>query len=117
MNGCPVPNAFIASSAKTIAQYFNSESRANYAYVIIAKPLNDTAAPFCLSIFGTNNRFSNEDVINKWEFMKTVASEQGIEVLGFSSDGDPRLLKAILLQSIGTSINTMNDEMLEIMRR
>jgi len=113
MNGCPVPNAFIASSAKTIAQYFNSESRANYAYVIMAKPLNDTAAPFCLSIFGTNNRFSNEDVINRWEFMKTVASEQGIEILGFSSDGDPRLLKAMLRQSIGTSISTMNDEMLE----
>jgi len=113
MNGCPVPNAFIASSAKTIAQYFNSESRANYAYVIMAKPLNDTAAPFCLSIFGTNNRFSNEDVINRWEFMKTVASEQGIEILGFSSDGDPRLLKAMLLQIIGTSISTMNDEMLE----
>jgi len=113
MNGCPVPNAFIASSAKTIAQYFNSESRANYAYVIMAKPLNDTAAPFCLSIFGTYNRFSNEDVINKWEFMKTVASEQGIEILGFSSDGDSRLPKAMLLQSIGTSISTMNDEMLE----
>jgi len=113
MNGCPVPNAFIASSAKTIAQYFNSESRANYAYVIMAKPLNDTAAPFCLSIFGTNNRFSNEDVINRWEFMKTVASEQGIEILGFSSDGDPRLLKAMLLQSIGTSISTINNERLE----
>lgn len=65
------------------------------------------------SIFGTNNRFSNEDLINRWEFIKTVASEQGIEIVGFSSDGDPRLPKAMLLQSNGTSISTMNDEMLE----
>lgn len=112
-NGCPLPNAFIASNAKTNAQYFNSECRANYAYVIMARPLNETAAPFCLSIYGTNNRFSNEDVINRWEFMKTVATEQGIEILGFSSDGDTRLLKTMLLQSICTSTSTINNERLE----
>jgi hypothetical protein len=110
MNGCPLTNAFIASSAKTIAQYFNSESIANNAYVIMAKPLKDIAAPFCLSIYGTNNWFSNEDVMNRWEFMKTAAAEQGIEILGFSSDGDPRLLRAMLLKSIGISISTINNE-------
>lgn len=41
--------------------------------------------------------------------MKTVSAEQGIEILGFSSDGDPRLLKAMLLQSI----STINNERLE----
>lgn len=79
----------------------------------MAKPLNDTAAPFCLSIYGTNNCFSNEDVINRWEFKQTAAAEQGIEIIGFSSDGDPRLLKAMILKNIGTSISkpTMNKKL------
>lgn len=93
-NGCPLTNSFIANSANSIAQYFDSEIRANVVYVIMAKTLNKTAKPFCLSIFGTNNRFSNEDVINGWNVMKTAATEQGIEIIRFSSDGDPRLLKA-----------------------
>lgn len=69
----------------------------------MARPLDDTAAPFCLSIYGTNNRFSNEDVMNRWNAMEIAAREQGIEIIGFSSDGDPRLLKAMLLKSIGTN--------------
>ncbi|KAL4126815.1 hypothetical protein QTP88_011024 [Uroleucon formosanum] len=62
----------------------------------MAQPSLPGALSFCISIFGTNNHFSFTDVNNRWEKMIQMASNQNIHVLGFSSDGDPRLLKAML---------------------
>ncbi|KAE9529664.1 hypothetical protein AGLY_011760 [Aphis glycines] len=109
-NGCPLPNAFIASNAKTIAQYFNSVCRANYAYVIMAKPLNDTAAPFCLSIYGTNNRFSNEDVINRWKFVKTVATESFDDAKEMAENGIGMIVNTDLVFENPLFFNKTNTE-------
>lgn len=48
-------NAYLATSATTIAEFFQKNDKLNYAYVIMAKPLQDRSSAFCLSIFGTNN--------------------------------------------------------------
>jgi len=50
---------------------------------------------FCLSIYGTDSQFSYEDVMKRWEVMNSLAAQEEIDILGFSSDGDPRLLKAM----------------------
>lgn len=94
-NGEAIVNAYLATSTTTIAEFFQKNDKANYAYVIKAKPLQDTSSAFCLSIFGTNNKFTSGDVINRWNVMEKLASEVGIKILGFSSDGDTRLLKAM----------------------
>lgn len=94
-NGVANVNAYLATSANTIGEFFQKNDKANYAYVIMAKSLQDTSSAFCLSIFGTNNKFTSEDVINRWNIMQKLASEVGIKILGFSSDGDTRLLKAM----------------------
>jgi len=61
----------------------------------MAQPSVPGAPSFCISIFGTNNQFSFTDVISRWEKMIEMATNQNIHILGFSSDGDPRLLKAM----------------------
>lgn len=51
------------------------------------------SASFCLCAFGTNNKFS---AINAYSRIRTIIEkleEFGIEVLGFSGDGDPRMVK------------------------
>lgn len=94
-NGLANINAYLATSANAIGQYFLKNEKANYAYVIMAKPLHDNAPSFCLCIFGTNNKFNYEDVIKRWNVMEKLASDFGIKILGYSSDGDTRLLKAM----------------------
>lgn len=111
-NGCPQSDSYPATSAKAIVEYFNSGVRANYAYVIMAQSLIDSAPPFCLAIYGTDNRFTYEDIIKRWNVMKTAAADQGIEIIGFSSDGDTRLLKSMQLQSflpVMREINLFHD--------
>jgi len=95
-----------------IVDYFNTGIRANYAYVFMAQSLHDIAPPFCLAIYGTDNRFTNEDVINRWNIMQTAAVNQGIEIIGFSSDGDTRLLKVMQLKSVsfGTRENNLYND-------
>jgi len=111
-NGCPLYDSFPAISAKTITDYFHTGIRANYAYVIMIQSLDDKAPPFCVAIYGTDNRFTNEDAMSRWNFMKHAAASQGIEIIGFSSDGDTRLLKAMQLQSgsMCTRENNLNVE-------
>jgi len=98
-NGMADVNAYLATSANTIGQYFQNNEKANYAYVIMAKPLHENAPTFCLSIFGTNNRFNHKDVIDRWNIMEKMAADFGIKILGYSSDGDTRLLKAMQINS------------------
>lgn len=53
----------------------------------MAKLLEDAAPPFCLSVFGTDNRFNFSDVIGRWDIMNKLAEDAGIKILGYSSDG------------------------------
>lgn len=57
------------------------------------------ASPFCLSVFGTDNRFNFSDVIDRWHTMDKLARDVGIQILGYSSDGDTRLLKAMQIKT------------------
>lgn len=61
----------------------------------MAQPLQDNTPSFCLSIFGTDNRFTASDVLKRWIKMQSMAKEFGITILGHSSDGDTRLMKAM----------------------
>ncbi|KYN23201.1 hypothetical protein ALC57_04378 [Trachymyrmex cornetzi] len=61
----------------------------------MAQPLQNNTPSFCLSIFGTDNRFTASDVLKRWIKMQSMAKEFGITILGHSSDGDTRLMKAM----------------------
>ena len=94
-NSCPIEDSFPASSAEVIQKYFKEEAKCNYAYCVMAQPISTAYPAFCLAIFGTNNRFTSSDVIARWKWISKKAKEHGITVLGYSSDADTRLLKAM----------------------
>lgn len=104
-NGLPQRDTFVATSEVAIRSFFENYQKSNYAYVILAQPLAE-APFFCLSLYGTDNRFSHQDVLNRWSFLKYKCQEKGITIAGFSADGDTRLLKAM---RINTSLPTQKN--------
>lgn len=99
-NGCPIINSFIAGSATEIQSYFNSESTANNLYAIVAQPLVVDSPSFTLCVFASNNKFSFDIVLRRWNYIETEAKKLGIVIEGFSSDGDTRMLKAMKIKSV-----------------
>ena len=96
-NGLPQTQTYLATSAKKIEEHFQNGVIANFVQVIMAQPLKDGTPPFCLSLFGTDNKYKAEDVLSRWNFIRTEAQKYQIIVAGFSSDGDAKLLKAMRL--------------------
>lgn len=94
-NGLPTPEAFPATSAKVISNYFKENEMSQYLYCIMAQPIAIKAAPFCVAMFGTNNRFTAAQVHTRWRWTVQALEEGGIRLFVFSSDGDGRLLKTM----------------------
>lgn len=107
-DGVAKKNYFKAVSARQIQKFFKDEKKANYAYVILAQPPVDGCPSFCLSAFGTDNRFTSETIITRWNQIKYEARRHGIKILGFSSDGDTRLLKAMRISTKLLSADNCN---------
>lgn len=85
--GMPDVSIFTATDAETIEELFRKYPTAKNAYVVLAQPLQIGAPPFWLMLFGTDNKFKAQDVVNRWRYVKSKAAEQGIVVVGFSGDG------------------------------
>lgn len=96
-NGLPVQGYFDATNAYRVAQHLTTCSIANTAYVQVAIPLAPKAAPFVLFYMPTDNTFTYADVIRRWKHTIALLRTYGIEVLGIGSDGDPTLLKAMVM--------------------
>lgn len=110
VDGCPKPDTFMATSAQKIMNHFETSIKSDYAYVIMAQPLLPSAPSFCLSIFGTDNRFTYEDVMKIWNKIQKLASYVGITILGFSSDGDTRLLKSMNIKTFSSHAQKNNSD-------
>lgn len=90
--------------------HFKTGIKADYAYAIMAQPLLPSVPSFCISIFGTDNRFTYEDVIRRWNKIQKLASDVGTTILGFSSDGDTRLLKSMNIKTFSNHVTKENPE-------
>lgn len=107
-NSMPTSFFFKASSIKKIYEYFENGKISTLLYTYMIQPLQTNCLSFCLNLFGTDNSFTAEDSIKRWKFITELLKKEGISILGFSSDGDPRLLKAIRIQTqIGKAESAM----------
>lgn len=76
----------------------------------MAQPLQDRAPPFFLCLYGTDNKFVFDNVLTRWTFIKKSLSKCGISVVGISSDGDSRLLKAMKHETrLGIDVAVIRD--------
>ena len=97
--GMPIPFSFPATSYRVIEKYFQDEKVSSSLYTIIAQPLQNDAPCFCLFLYGTDNKFTAEHVLGRWDYTVRESKKYGITVAGISSDGDSRLLKAMRIKS------------------
>ncbi|CAF1343197.1 unnamed protein product [Rotaria sordida] len=56
-----------------------------------------SASPLILSVYESNNKFTTTDISKRWLYIYNQGFIQGIRVIGFSSDGDPRYLRTMRL--------------------
>lgn len=95
-NGLPLPNQFPVQNNKEIESYLKSEIvKSSNLYLIMAQSVTKNAAPFCLAAFGTDNKFNHQDVIRRFCYLKKICEKKGVVIIGFSSDQDTKLFKAM----------------------
>lgn len=64
VNGLPIPFMYPARNAEEILKHFSgTNAAATFMNVIMAQPLANVP-PFCLTIFGSDNKFSSRMLLN-----------------------------------------------------
>lgn len=97
-NGLPVPFMFPARNAEEMLDSFSENQPAHFLNVIMAQPI--AAAPaFCLTLFGSDNKYTGEDVVKRWKYITEQLAKINIKVLAISSDSDTKYNKAMRLLS------------------
>lgn len=99
----PIPFAYHARNATEIINHFlNENAVASFLNVLMAQPL-DGAPPFCLLLYGSDNKYTASDVKKRWEYVTGELHRLGITVLTFSSDSDPKYNSAMReMSTLGT---------------
>ena len=104
--GVLVTDAFLATTFDAIEDMFTKNSISRYAYVYMAQPLCHNTPPFCLSCMGSDNQFTAQDVLLKWNYIISECKKEILYVVtSFRADGDPKLLKAMRV-SMSLAIDT-----------
>ncbi|KAK4879124.1 hypothetical protein RN001_007270 [Aquatica leii] len=65
--GFPERGRFIVNTLTDIERAFNEENVSKNAYVFMGQALHDRAPSFCICVYGSDNKFSAEDVLNRWQ--------------------------------------------------
>ena len=86
-----------ATSFDAITEMFKTRPLSKFAYVYVAQALCDGIPSFCLACIGTDNRFDYQSILFRWKYIFSELKKRSIQVINFSSDGDSRLLKAMLI--------------------
>lgn len=89
-NGMPTPFAYSARNAAEIIKHFTFENtESTFLNVIMAQPAADVSA-FCLLAYGSDNKYTANDVSQRWSHITTELGIRNILVLSIGSDSDPR---------------------------
>ena len=105
--GLPVVDAYLATSFTTIEAMFNNAPVSKYAYIYMAQPLASNIPPFCLSCIGSDQKFTAQHVLQRWQYIYSQCAERGITVASFGGDGDSRIMKAM---RVSVSLSTSSDD-------
>ncbi|CAG9820705.1 unnamed protein product [Phaedon cochleariae] len=108
--GFPKCDKFYVHSARDIEKAFSEENLVANAYVFMAQPMVDGIPAFTLATFGSDNKFTSRNVLQRWQFIEELCHEYNIEIVGFSSDGDSRCLKSMKIRTKLPSAKEISEE-------
>lgn len=102
--GSPIPFAFPARDSEEILHHFsNNNTVSSFLNVIMAQPMAKVP-PFCLMIYGSDNKYTSLDVTKRWKYVEDQLANVNIKVLTFNSDSDPKYNKAMrVISGLGLS--------------
>lgn len=107
--GMPIPFSYKARNAAEMFQHFASGTdQSHFVNVVMAQPVAKVA-PFCLLVFGSNGKYTTEDVAKRWSFLEDQLRALSIGVLTISSDSDPKYNCAMRKNSRLGSSSDSND--------
>lgn len=69
-NGMPKLFSYQAKSEEAIKKHMNMPL-STLVYIIVAQPLIHNGIPFILQIFGSDNTFQTDDVLKRWNHIKS----------------------------------------------
>lgn len=94
-NGMPILDCFKMTSAEKVIQDLKKYPIGEYLYIVMATPMVVGASPFCVLYMCSDNKFTHLQVQLRWKNVEDELEKAGIKVVCHSSDGDPRLLRAM----------------------
>lgn len=65
-NGMPIPFTYLARNTDEIHDNMKC-SKSTHVYMIMAQPLAKHVPPYVLQLFGTDNKFSTENILLRWK--------------------------------------------------
>lgn len=98
-HGMPIKDHFKATSLGKMLDDLETHHVGEYLYVVVAFPMAVAASPVCIFYMCSDNRFTYAEVLSRWTYVESELKRVGISVVCNSSDGDPRLLKAMKIRS------------------
>ncbi|CAF3764180.1 unnamed protein product, partial [Rotaria socialis] len=99
VNGVPQSNFFRTEKFNVLKEWFDEADTSKFINLHMAKSLKSSAPSFILCAYGSNNKFEAIDVLRRWLYIYHESLIQGLRVIGFSTDGDSRYLRAMRLCS------------------
>lgn len=66
--GMPIRFTYLARDVTEIQENMKQD-KSMYAYVVMAQPLSRNAPPFPLQLFGSDNKFTTQNVLLRWQHM------------------------------------------------
>ena len=99
-NELPQIDLLIAISFDAIENMFANPTTSKYAYMYMAQPVDHNIPAYCLACFGTDNKFTAEHVLLRWQYIIKECERRRIWVVSLGGDGDSRLMKAMRI-SVG----------------
>lgn len=76
--GMPICFSFTPQTSDEIEYQCKNNSKSTIVYLILAQPILDHAPPFILHVFGSDNRFSTENVLNRWKHTRDQLARYSI---------------------------------------
>lgn len=67
LTGMPLTESYLARTLSDISKHMKNQL-SSLVYLIMAQPVKPKCPPFVLQLFGTDNKFTSQNVLDRWEF-------------------------------------------------
>ncbi|CAF4487278.1 unnamed protein product [Rotaria socialis] len=103
IDGVPITLHYQTDSFKKLCEWFSTEDRSHLINIHMILPITNMQIALnqlLLSALGTNNKSEAIDIIRRWIWIFKQSSLKNFRIVGFSTDGDPRHMRAMRLVTV-----------------